>query len=167
MGEPINHRSEITTPSLFHPLISLALCGPSWLAPNRDKQGESPPWREAKVTSPLVAATPVQDLRFRAKLLLKDAKLTAPACRAAGSLIWRCEALRGRVPPQGPFGRNRRRQGRWAGDTGLAGRPSPRRCHGNGPPALFAGRTPAAKRAYGLPNSLPLAPTWRSATARP
>jgi hypothetical protein len=41
------------------------------------------------------------------------------------ALIWRCEALRGRVPPQGPFGRNRRRQGRWAGDAGLPGCPTP------------------------------------------
>jgi hypothetical protein len=52
-------------------------------------------------------------------------RVLVPAAGRRDALIWRCEALRGRVPPQGPFGRNRRRQGRWAGDAGLPGCPTP------------------------------------------
>jgi hypothetical protein len=51
---------------------------------------------------PLVAATPVQDLRFRARVLLKDAKSAAPlaahdrdGCAPAASGIGGGEVVRG------------------------------------------------------------------------
>ena len=52
--------------------------GPSWLVPLRRETRD-----KHRGDSPLVAATPVQNLRFRAKVLLKDAKSRMPEARRA------------------------------------------------------------------------------------